>query len=251
MAVHIIPFLKINNMDARDKQSIWLMIVHKYKNRAFNKSIFIETKFSSTIERFFEYYVRGCRKSEDYLSINLSQWQEFVVAVRWLVMRNINTPEENIIDFAIQLYKCNGSVYDEYVNYLKWKKKEEDSEMKRDDLRTQARELMHQKRLKQYEIKAAEERQKIINNETGRKVDMVYIMLNKATGLYKIGMSNNPKYRERTLQSQEPEIVLLNKWVGGRKVETFLHNYFNNKRVRGEWFRLEQDDILKINKLIV
>lgn len=42
--------------------------------------------------------------------------------------------------------------------------------------------------------------------------EYVYLMVNTETSFIKIGTSINPKYRERTLQSQEPKVHLVAKW---------------------------------------
>ena len=67
-------------------------------------------------------------------------------------------------------------------------------------------------------------------------------MIDKNTGLYKIGRSINPKIRERTLQSEKPTIELLYFREGYDLDEKFLHNFFKDKRVRGEWFDLNFED---------
>tara|TARA_R110002050_G_scaffold10521_1_gene35996 strand:- start:292 stop:420 length:129 start_codon:yes stop_codon:yes gene_type:complete len=36
-----------------------------------------------------------------------------------------------------------------------------------------------------------------------------YLQKNTRNGLYKIGKSNNPKVREKTLQGEEPEIKMV------------------------------------------
>jgi predicted GIY-YIG superfamily endonuclease len=79
----------------------------------------------------------------------------------------------------------------------------------------------------------------------------VYLMKDCANEFYKIGISNDPKYRERTLQSEKPTIEL----IGSRKfptrkiAESFekaLHEAFKEKRLRGEWFELTKDEARQI-----
>lgn len=74
----------------------------------------------------------------------------------------------------------------------------------------------------------------------------IYLMRNCRNGLIKIGFSSNPKFREKTLQSEEPEIELIFKRKGSFFDEDALHSRFASKRVRGEWFRLSLDDIKSI-----
>ena len=74
-------------------------------------------------------------------------------------------------------------------------------------------------------------------------------------GVYKIGISNKPKHRERTLQSQEPDIELLKvkafpSRVSARNVESTLHTQFREKHLRGEWFELNDDDVEYINEFL-
>jgi hypothetical protein len=76
------------------------------------------------------------------------------------------------------------------------------------------------------------------------KLSHVYLMLNQIDGLYKIGRSLNPEYREKTLQSQMPSIVkvFISK-LTFQGNENKLHRIFSEKRVRGEWFKLTESDI--------
>jgi hypothetical protein len=74
----------------------------------------------------------------------------------------------------------------------------------------------------------------------------VYLMLNKRNGFIKIGTSIRPKFRERTLQSQEPEIFLLSIWAAPKAIEKELHKTFLDKRKRGEWFKLQSIDMKTI-----
>lgn len=76
----------------------------------------------------------------------------------------------------------------------------------------------------------------------------VYLMRDDRNGYYKIGMSNNPNNREKTLQSEQPLISLVWKRAfPSRKEasaeESRLHGAFQDQRIRGEWFSLTQNDI--------
>ena len=79
----------------------------------------------------------------------------------------------------------------------------------------------------------------------------VYLMFDTKTLCYKIGISNLPEWREKTLQSQKPSIKLIvaKKFVNRRIAANFekaLHDSYSHKRQRGEWFRLDQEDIDEI-----
>jgi hypothetical protein len=78
---------------------------------------------------------------------------------------------------------------------------------------------------------------------TPLKQGFVYLMRNKRNGFVKIGWSINPEFREKTLQSEEPEITLIWKSDGTRAAEAALHFKFAAKRLRGEWFELSDADV--------
>lgn len=91
-----------------------------------------------------------------------------------------------------------------------------------------------------------EEFKKETNNTNRTKklrYETVYLMLNKRNGYVKIGKSNNPTYREKTLQSEEPEIEIITYRKTSEGTEQALHEMFSNKRLRGEWFNLNVEDI--------
>ena len=96
--------------------------------------------------------------------------------------------------------------------------------------------------------------QNFFNNISEQKIeigkDYVYLMVNTDTSLIKIGKSNNPRYRERTLHSQEPGIHLIALWCCGQEVEKQLHDKFSAKRIRGEWFRLSIKDLTELEKFM-
>lgn len=79
----------------------------------------------------------------------------------------------------------------------------------------------------------------------------VYLMKDMSNGYYKIGISNTPEYRERTLQSEKPTIEMLAcKKYPTRKIaesiESALHTTYSQQRLRGEWFNLTDADVAAI-----
>ena len=62
---------------------------------------------------------------------------------------------------------------------------------------------------------------------------------------YKIGKAKNPSLRENTLLHNSPTISLFKvvKTKSMHKLETELHDIFKDKRYRGEWFELTEEDI--------
>ena len=68
-------------------------------------------------------------------------------------------------------------------------------------------------------------------------------MFDANTKYYKIGISNQPKYREKTLQSEKPTIELIkSKQFPSRAIasalEKALHNTYASNHIRGEWYNL-------------
>jgi hypothetical protein len=79
------------------------------------------------------------------------------------------------------------------------------------------------------------------NKKENKKSGYIYIMLDQATSYVKIGWSTNPTFREKTLQSQKPSIILVDKFPGTRKEERNIHKALSDKRVRGEWFAVSPE----------
>ena len=76
----------------------------------------------------------------------------------------------------------------------------------------------------------------------------LYLMIDRTNNYHKIGISNSPEYREKTLQSEKPTIEMIaNKEFPNRKIahsfEQALHSSYDEKRVRGEWFDLSQEEV--------
>lgn len=96
-----------------------------------------------------------------------------------------------------------------------------------------------------------ERQEKIENDFIESEQCHVYLMIDKANNFYKIGISNKPDYREKTLQSEKPTIEMICcKRLPSRKIassiEQALHQAYKDKRIRGEWFSLTANDIKEI-----
>lgn len=83
----------------------------------------------------------------------------------------------------------------------------------------------------------------------------VYLMIDTVNNFHKIGISNKPKYREHTLQSDKPSIELLyaKKYPSrliAEGIEKGLHKAFEAKRIRGEWFDLDEHEIQTIKETL-
>lgn len=83
-----------------------------------------------------------------------------------------------------------------------------------------------------------------------QSITNIYLMLNKRNGLIKIGKAKDAPTRERTLQSQEPEIEMIYCAQSSPQTEKMLHNEYAEQRVRGEWFNLSENDIKDIKEML-
>lgn len=88
------------------------------------------------------------------------------------------------------------------------------------------------------------------NPKFPRKNGFVYLMRNNRNLFTKIGFSKNPSFRERTLQSEEPDIEIIFQCPGTIELEGECHYRFSAYRVRGEWFRLSEIDIEEAKEFI-
>jgi len=83
-------------------------------------------------------------------------------------------------------------------------------------------------------------------NSNIKKKKKTYVMYDNNTNLYKIGKSHSIIFREKTLSSQMPLIKTI--LYSDLDYENILHEKYAEKRVRGEWFNLDANDILDIIK---
>lgn len=102
-------------------------------------------------------------------------------------------------------------------------------------------EYLYEERIKERAKEVKVHRSK--KNSTALAATKVYVMLNKRNGYYKIGRARNVLHRERTLQAEDPDTEILFFIEGTISTETLLHNHFSEQRIRGEWFRLTNEDI--------
>lgn len=109
------------------------------------------------------------------------------------------------------------------------------------------------KELPDYSPLISRDDSKITNsdNRIDNEECFVYLMIDITNQFYKIGISSNPEWREKTLQSEKPSIELIayKKFVSRRiakSLEKALHETYREKRIRGEWFRLDESDVWEI-----
>lgn len=73
-----------------------------------------------------------------------------------------------------------------------------------------------------------------------------YVYLIYCEGFYKIGISGNLKSRMSQINSSTPfniEFITAKKFKDAKSIETQLHHLFEDKRVKGEWFSLNEDEL--------
>lgn len=76
-----------------------------------------------------------------------------------------------------------------------------------------------------------------------------YIYIIKCKNLYKIGISERVKKRFQTFNTSNPfelELIFFHPVKLARIVEKDIHHKFSEKRIKGEWFKLNKKDLNSI-----
>ena len=76
----------------------------------------------------------------------------------------------------------------------------------------------------------------------------------EANDLYKIGITNNLKKRYKTFKTANPDIQIIThskKISFAQELAQKLHMLLEEKRVSGEWFQLDVDDVALVIKLLL
>lgn len=74
----------------------------------------------------------------------------------------------------------------------------------------------------------------------------VYLISDKNSYSYKIGISKNPKTRLKQLQTGSDRELVICKQVlceNADQVEASLHHIYSMNNIKGEWFELSDSDI--------
>lgn len=80
---------------------------------------------------------------------------------------------------------------------------------------------------------------------------MIYFIRCSSTGLVKIGKSHDVQKRYKALQCASASDLVLEATADGyTKVEHYLHTRCAERRVKGEWFRLDADEVTKLVEFI-
>lgn len=78
------------------------------------------------------------------------------------------------------------------------------------------------------------------------ELEYVYAMLAKESGRVKIGISKSPESRLKQVQTSAPErveLISVTPSLFARPIESSLHEIFDDERVTGEWFDLDEDKV--------
>ncbi len=87
---------------------------------------------------------------------------------------------------------------------------------------------------------------KRIDARPKRRTDGYVYLLKCENDLYKIGHTNNPQSRVQTFKVELPfdvEYTHIIECHDRFAIERYFHEYFADKRIRGEWFNLDETDI--------
>lgn len=76
----------------------------------------------------------------------------------------------------------------------------------------------------------------------------IYLILDVNRGLYKIGQSNNVITRFGQLKTANAGIDLICSYYAASEHEFCMHNYFESRKVSGEWFDLKDDGVAKFHE---
>lgn len=77
---------------------------------------------------------------------------------------------------------------------------------------------------------------------------LIYILKDKGTGLYKIGVTTNLNKRFESIRTGNPSIKLIHVMEGDGSTEMAYHWNFKRKLIIGEWFKLDANDLKLIIK---
>jgi hypothetical protein len=84
--------------------------------------------------------------------------------------------------------------------------------------------------------------------------DCVYVIKHKGkSSIHKIGKSADFHQRLEMIQSYnaaELEVVLVQKTSLNSYLEKILHFEFKSKKIRGEWFDLSKEDVVRLKELV-
>lgn len=175
-----------------------------------------------------------------------TEWKLFRERNRWRVCRGYFVsphtiasqsfmydpePQNDECEFMGDFFRLLGKILDRshesFVQAIKEYRAEKDNQS----------ELAEKQRQEHAEAFYAKWTNSASGSATENRTTFIYLMRHR-NGLTKIGKSNQPKARERTLQAEDPRLELVFYAKTDHSVEGRLHRIFAPVRVRGEWFDL-------------
>lgn len=101
---------------------------------------------------------------------------------------------------------------------------------------------------KEINARATREVQSLIEFEDDCVVSEDYIYIIKSNGKYKIGYTSNLKSRlkDYKIHFGLVDLVYVYKGLNCFDLEQTIHNMVNSKKINGEWFDLNNQEVLKI-----
>lgn len=90
--------------------------------------------------------------------------------------------------------------------------------------------------------------------ENSKRISKGYIYVIKVGCKYKIGKTINHKSRLNSLQTSNPDQIKIEAIFYGKKYEILeleLHKMFSKKRLTGEWFQLNNEDLKLISGFLI
>ena len=124
-------------------------------------------------------------------------------------------------------YQKSGKANKKLINYILNEAKEEIEKVEKENLWEKSQEIK------------------------GIKVEKGFIYLIKSNNLYKIGKAKNPRERINGYKTQNPfgiELIFQKEVNNYSQTEKRLLEKFKDKQVKGEWFKLNKEDILWIKQ---
>ncbi len=227
------PRLKISFNLRNDKP--FLLVWFQYKGEKGEKGEQIEFRFDNRTSLYFP--LKGKATKDGGIIVSISPQDIEVFASKQLKCAQVSNGEKHIE------YSVDSDEQESVVRFAKTFKQVIESIADDNDYEEWC-EMVERKRAEEEELKKKEE-----------ESCWVYLMHDLANNAYKIGISNKPEYRERTLQSEKPSIEkLAAKQFPTRAIakafEASLHKVYAMRHMRGEWFKLEPNEVEDVKKAL-
>lgn len=194
----------------------------------FSEGSIVDFKITNNSVKLF----KDCWENKFHISDEELKVFETKAFIKWRIKFINGTPD--ITGGTGGCDQCSGSVFNDTVVIINKFAKE-------------YRELVR-KEIPNYQPFSLEEK---LSTKVSNGIDeecYVYLMIDTNNYYHKIGISNKPQWREKTLQSEKPviELIASKKFINRKIASSFekaLHNAYSDKRIRGEWFQLDSKEV--------